>query len=429
MKTRRAFWALVCASVALGTGTFVGPASAAAAPANDLIGGAVSVALPYTQTLDVTGATTDADDAQVNSSCGAPVTNNSVWYTFTAGPSDSVLVVDTTGSDFSSGVIIATGTPGSLVTQACSPISSGVKTTSGTTYYILAFDDTDSGGTLQISIHGPGPVPKNDKIAGATAVGALPYSDTLDTTGATTGAADNQVNASCGAPLTDNSVWYKFTAGPGDTNIFVDAFNSNYNVGIIVATGTPGSLTTVACGPFSVVTPTTPGTTYYVLAFDYVGTGGGTLRLDIGDAPTMNVNVFRDTRVDTAGVVHVKGTYTCTDLGFVDISGTLVEVVGRSVALGYFDKPIKSLNCNGNRQFFQVPVYATQGLFAPGKAALFTSSFGCGDVVCVQVDKSQVLVLRHGTLGPSASASSVQSSSTQASLRPARTSRARYGAA
>ena len=47
-------------------GVSVGSASAvAAAPSNDLIGGATAVAsLPYTQTLDTTGATTDADDAR-----------------------------------------------------------------------------------------------------------------------------------------------------------------------------------------------------------------------------------------------------------------------------------------------------------------------------------------------------------------------------
>ena len=66
------------------------------------------------------------------------------------------------------------------------------------------------------------------------------------------------MNESCGAPATGNSVWYKFTAQK-DGNIFVDAFFSNYNAGVIVATGTPGALTTVSCGPFEALAPTTAG--------------------------------------------------------------------------------------------------------------------------------------------------------------------------
>ena len=91
------------------------------------------------------------------------------------------------------------------------------RSTSGTTYYILVFDDIGSGGTLHISMHGSGPVPANDKVGHATAVSALPFSATLDTTGATTDATDSQANKSCGAPETSNSVWYTFTAGRNDT--------------------------------------------------------------------------------------------------------------------------------------------------------------------------------------------------------------------
>ena len=160
---------LACVAVALGFGGFVGTASAAAPPPNDLIGGATVVsALPFSATVDTTGATTDANDMQVNLTCGAPVTNNSVWYTFTAGPSDTLLAVDTTGSTFSSGVIIATGTPGALTTRACGPISAKVAVASGTTYYIMAFDDSGSGGTLHISMHGAGPPPANDTIGHST---------------------------------------------------------------------------------------------------------------------------------------------------------------------------------------------------------------------------------------------------------------------
>src|SRR5262245_26645668 len=48
------------------------PASAAA-PSNDVFGGAIAIgALPFNTSLDTTQATTDADDVSANTNCGAP---------------------------------------------------------------------------------------------------------------------------------------------------------------------------------------------------------------------------------------------------------------------------------------------------------------------------------------------------------------------
>ena len=403
MLWRRVLATLACVAVALGFGGFVGTASAAAPPPNDLIGGATVVsALPFLRTLDTTGATTDANDAQVNQTCGAPATNHSVWYKFTAGPSDTLLAVDTTGSTFSSGVIIATGVPGALTTRACGPVTAKVAIASGKTYFILAFDDTGSGGTLHISIHGPAPVPANDKIGHAAAVSALPFSATLDTTGATTDAVDTQANASCGAPATGNSVWYKFTAGPNDRNIFVDASRSDYGAGVLIARGTPGVLTTVSCGPFFVTAKTTPGTTYYIMIFDFSGGGGGTLRLNIGDAPNVALNVHENARIDTHEVVHLTGTYSCTAARSLDISGTLIEIVGSKVPVGHFDTlGVPAPNCDGNLHSWTGLVLPNTSSFAPGKAAAFTHAIACGAIVCTLVSETRVVELVHSDAGTS----------------------------
>ena len=53
-----------------------------------------------------------------------------------------------------------------------------------------------------------GSVPTNDTVAGATPISALPFTATLDTTQATTDATDASLNANCGAPATEASVWY-----------------------------------------------------------------------------------------------------------------------------------------------------------------------------------------------------------------------------
>jgi hypothetical protein len=405
MSPRRVLATLSCVAVALGMGGFVGTASAATPPSNDLISGATVVSsLPFSATLDTTGATTDAVDAQANQACGAPATNNSVWYSFTAGPGDTLLAVDTTGSTFSSGVLIATGTPGALTTQSCGPITSKVAVASGTTYYVMVFADFGPGGTLHLSMHGSGPVPANDTSGHPTVVTKLPFTRTLDTTGATTDRVDSQANASCGAPATGSSVWYKFTAGRNDRNIFVDASRSDYEAGVIIATGKPGKLKTLACGPGFVTTATRPGTTYYIMLFDAFGSGGGTLRLNIGDAPNLAVNVRTDAGIDTNGVVHLSGTYRCTGAKNLHILGSLVEIVGSKVPIGNFEMPgTPPPTCNGVTHVWTGLVRPPhKHAFAPGKAAALTTAALCAAVACTQVNVKTVVQLANGVDATSA---------------------------
>jgi hypothetical protein len=137
----------------------------AAAPSNDTSGGATAVSLGFTQTLDTSEATTDAEDAQANASCGAPATDASVWYTYTAA-TDGGVIVDMSGSDYSAGAIVATGSPGALDLVSCGPGSVAFAATTGTTYYILVFDDqldgTGNGGTLELSVSAAPPPPTLD---------------------------------------------------------------------------------------------------------------------------------------------------------------------------------------------------------------------------------------------------------------------------
>jgi hypothetical protein len=416
---------LASIAIALGFSGLVGTAAAATAPANDVIAHATVVSpLPFVRTQDTTAATTDANDAQVNKTCGAPVTNNSVWYKFTEGPAATVLTVDTTGSTFSSGVIIATGTPGALTTRTCGPISAQLPVAPKTTYYILVFADSGPGGTLHLSIHGPAPAPANDTIAHAIAIKALPFHASLDTTSATTDAVDTQANQSCGAPATGNSVWYKFTPGAGDRNIFVDASASDYGAGVLVARGAPGALTTVACGPFLATATLTPGTAYYIMVFDTFDGGGGTLRLDIGDGPSIGLSVHGNASLDPHGVVHLTGTYRCTRATSLDISGELVEIVGNHVSTGLFDTlGVPAPTCNGTLQPWTGLALATTTAFAPGPVAVFTQAFACGAIVCTAVNETSVAHVVRGTAATSgtASATSIHTRTVHRVLRP------RYG--
>ena len=136
----------------------------AAAPSNDTFPTATAVTVGFSEVLDTSQATTDADDAQLNSSCGAPATDASVWYKIDGA--DAGVLVDVSGSNYSAGVLVGEGTQGNLQTVACAPGGVAFFASSGTTYYILAIDDQNdgagNGGSLSISFGAAPPPPTID---------------------------------------------------------------------------------------------------------------------------------------------------------------------------------------------------------------------------------------------------------------------------
>ena len=131
--------------------------SALAQPVNDTYQGRTmltSTTLPFSAVLDTTQATSDSNDAEVNGQCGAPATDASVWYEI-ASTSDIQVMIDVRQSNYSAGVIVATGLPGNFSTVACGPGTVSFQAVAGETYAILAFDDqpdSSNGGELRISI-------------------------------------------------------------------------------------------------------------------------------------------------------------------------------------------------------------------------------------------------------------------------------------
>lgn len=177
-----ALWSLALATPAL-----------AAAPGNDAYAGrTVVAALPFTDSVNTAEATTDADDAEANpAECGAPATDASVWYEFTAA-ADSNVLVDVSASDYSAGIIVVSGSPGSFVFQTCGPGALGFFASSGVAYAILAFDDqldgAGVGGTLEISIDIAPPPPTVEITVNRTGTfnrvsGSATISGTLTCTG------------------------------------------------------------------------------------------------------------------------------------------------------------------------------------------------------------------------------------------------------
>ena len=137
----------------------------AAAPANDVYTGRQAVDIGFSATVDTTEATTDADDLDIATGClGVPALDASLWYTITPA-TDMGIVVDVSNSNYSAGVIAASGGPGAWNVEACGPGGTVWSATAGTTYTFLAFDDQEDGtpadgGTLVINVAEAPPPPE-----------------------------------------------------------------------------------------------------------------------------------------------------------------------------------------------------------------------------------------------------------------------------
>jgi hypothetical protein len=239
--------------------------------------------------------------------------------------------------------------------------------------------------------------PSNDTFSGATAA-TIGFTEALDTTQATTDADDAQLNSSCGAPATDASVWYAFTAS--DTGVVVDVSQSNYSAGVLVGVGTEGNLQTVACGPGAVAFFADAGTTYYVLAIDDqsdVGGNGGQLSISfnpIPPPPTVDFTVNRTGTVNTrTGVATISGTFTCTNGDFIDVFIDARQSVGRFVIEG-FGEFFEFGTCDGTARAWSADVFPQNGKFAGGKTMTLNFATSCGAFECSDGFVEQTVMLR-----------------------------------
>jgi len=241
--------------------------------------------------------------------------------------------------------------------------------------------------------------PGNDTYPGRTVIGSLPFAETVDTTTATTDADDAELNATCGAPATDASVWYEFTAA-ADGAILVDVSGSSYSAGVLVGTGGPGAWTIVTCGPNAVVLPTTAGQTYAILAIDHQADGGGnggTLRISVTEAPPPpSIDVTIDpigSFNPQSGSATVHGTVTCTGpVQFAFLQTELRQRVGRFTIIGFGQI---NVTCDGATHPWSIEMVAENGKFSGGKAADATLAIACGQVLCgIDFEERQVHLRR-----------------------------------
>ena len=229
--------------------------------------------------------------------------------------------------------------------------------------------------------------PPNDDITDATVIDALPFSDTVDTTEATTSADEAALNALCGAPAMEQGVWYTATPQSDGYGVF-DTTGSSYPTGILVLAGSPGSWVPLACGPGSVIGPRTAGVTLYFMVFGYTQPSSGTLVVEVRDVvapPVIDVSVDPVASVDRFGAATITGTVTCTapdGQGVVfEVDGSVRQRVGRGFVDANFFVPL-GIPCDGTTVPWSALAVPDGGKFAGGKAATVAFSFGCGTDQC-----------------------------------------------
>ena len=246
--------------------------------------------------------------------------------------------------------------------------------------------------------------PSNDSIGGATPITALPFSDEVDTTEATTDAAELAAAQPCidiGAPAIEKAVWYTGVSQAGE--VIVDVTASDYSAGIAVFAGAPSAETFVTCAPGVVRGSVPAGQAVYLMVFgDIPGSPGGVLRISIAQVappPTVEVSVDEVGGVTPkTGVARVSGTVTCEGAAaFVNVSGTLRQRAGRVIIQGPIFVELPEPTCDGTPIEWSSEVVAPLGLFKGGNATATVSAFACTERFdCSEVTVEQQVSLRGG---------------------------------
>jgi hypothetical protein len=226
--------------------------------------------------------------------------------------------------------------------------------------------------------------PAHDTYGGAESIASVPFAATVDTSEATTDADDVEANQGCGAPATEASVWYAYSAGTGNP-VTVDVSQSDYSAGVIVVTGSPGSFQLVTCGPGSVVFTPMPGETYSILAFDDTtgGTNGGTLRLSMSEAAAAQVDLEVNPTASLdrrTGVATISGTLTCSGASEAFVHVSVSQRVGRFTISGANFTLMGP--CDGAPHPWSLEVEGSNGTFAGGRAQVDGFASACGPFGC-----------------------------------------------
>src|SRR6266566_4575915 len=262
---------------------------------NDAFASATVIsALPFSDVVDISAASMEAGEPPSSCSGGAS-SQRTVWYAFT--PAVSAVVTASVAAQFSTVVGVYSGGLGGLAEITCRSPFVGRDATflaqAGTTYHIQVDGMFGQTGVLEVRLDLV-PPPPNDLFVNATAIGALPFTDALDLTGAST--EGGEPSPSCSAPYggVSSSAWYRFTP-TGTGSISANVFGGVSSV-VAAYTGTSvESLAEVACGVFGnrATLHAVANTTYYFQVGTLFGQRGPLeFRLEVTPPPVANFGFF-----------------------------------------------------------------------------------------------------------------------------------------
>jgi hypothetical protein len=243
----------------------------------------------------------------------------------------------------------------------------------------------------------PAPVqaaaPPNDDIGSPNTVGSIPFSDSLDTTGATTGPTDPGY---CFAPELGPdpaSVWYAYTAvasGP----LLATTFGSDYDTTLYVGEADgAGGITVLGCSDdtrsheSAVRFDAVAGETYLFAASasqfgDLVG-GNLVFNLDVGPpAQTVDLKVDPKGSFDGYGVATIRGSVSCAahaPLGAVVIVELMQRVGDRELPASAF---VDVEGCPAAGIPFEAKLASPYGKYRGGHATAQVIFAACSDFEC-----------------------------------------------
>jgi PKD domain len=269
-KFLKAGWVLL---VVLALLAFHPMMAGAQAPGNDDIANATVIsALPFSDTLDTSEATSNSSDPY--SQCTDNYLEATVWYVFTP-PQNVVFETSTAGSSYHTVMEVFAGPPNDYSYFGCVDGSGTLEgqLNAGTTYYFMiganpAYPPPPGsgwGGSLVFNLSQV-PGPANDNFADATIVNSIPFYDSVNNLILTREAGEPLASCTPSSPSPGGSLWYAYTAT--STN-GLSAYATNYGgVDFVLAIyqgSSLGDLVELGCNNYGgavILSPET-GKTYY----------------------------------------------------------------------------------------------------------------------------------------------------------------------
>ena len=212
--------------------------------------------------------------------------------------------------------------------------------------------------------------PTNDGVDTPETISGIPYTNTQDTTEATSDAADPE----CFDP--SPTVWYEYT--PADTGwLAADTFGSDYDttLAVLVSDGS-GGYDVIDCNDDTdslqsrVRFEAQGGVTYLFMAGAFGGDPGGSLVFNLDSIPApvqldLSVSVDDTGRFLKDGSAVIGLTVTCNIPASAWINVDLLQQVGRFSVDGWAET---SLECGPDPVHVSLAVLGEGGKFAGGRA-------------------------------------------------------------